>query len=63
MVYTSSTPAHSSKKDNPRRLSESGRPQAPPTPEQQEAANRTKTTVRHSLKLGSQEMRRATEEK
>lgn len=60
MAYTRRTAAHLSKKGGRRPLSEDGRPQVPPTPEQQEAANRTKTTVRHSLKRGSQETERAT---
>ena len=41
------------------RLGENGFPQKPPTPKEQDAANRTKTTVRHSLKRGSQETKRA----
>lgn len=36
-------------------LGENGLPQKMPTPEQQDAANRTQTTVRHSLKRGLQE--------
>ncbi|WP_345822900.1 hypothetical protein ABC766_32210 (plasmid) [Methylobacterium fujisawaense] len=46
-----------------KRLGESGLPQAPPSPKEQDAANRTKVTVRHSLKRGSQETERATGKK
>ena len=36
-------------------LGEDGRPQTPPTSKQQNAADHTEMTVRHSLKRGSQE--------
>lgn len=41
-----------------KRLDENGCPQARPTLKEQDAANRTKMTVRHSLKRGSQEIER-----
>ncbi|GJE14789.1 hypothetical protein [Methylobacterium longum] len=44
-------------------LGENGCPQAWPSPEQQHAADRTKMTVKHSLKRGSQEAERTAGEK
>jgi hypothetical protein len=40
-----------------KRLGENGWPQTRPTPNEQDAANRTKTTVKHSLKRCSQACR------
>lgn len=40
-------------------LGEDGRPQTPPTSEEQDAADRTQTTARDRLKRGSQETERA----
>jgi hypothetical protein len=42
-----------------KRLGEDGCPQTRATAEQQDAADRTKMTVRHSLKRGPQETERA----
>ena len=39
-----------------KQFGENGHPQVPPTPEQQNAANRTKITVNEHLKLGIQEL-------
>lgn len=44
-----------------KRLSERGLPQTRPTAEEQDAANRTEMTVKHSLKRGEQETERADE--
>ena len=44
-------------------LGENRFPQKPPTLEEQNAANRTKTTVKHSLKRGLQETERTMDEK
>lgn len=44
-----------------KKLSESGLPQTRPTAEEQDAANRTEMTVKHSLKRGPQEAERADE--
>ena len=46
-----------------RRLSTDGRPKDELASERQDAANRTKTTVKHALKRGSQETERAMNEK
>lgn len=35
-----------------KRLGEDGLPQEPPTPKEQDTANHTKTTVKHSLQRG-----------
>jgi hypothetical protein len=42
-----------------KRLGENGWPKTPPTSKEQDAADRTQTTVRDSLKRGSQETERA----
>lgn len=62
MAYDQSGGANFSRKEckageraGRKRLGGNGHPQPPPTPEQQDAADRTKMTVKHSLKLGSQE--------
>lgn len=60
MVRKQSSRAHASEKANRKQAGENGHPQTPPTPEQKNAANRTKTTVRHSLKCRLQETERAT---
>jgi len=44
-----------------KKLSESGLPQTQPTAKEQDAANRTEMTVKHSLKRGPQETERADE--
>jgi hypothetical protein len=45
MAHDQSSRAHASGKTGRRRRGEDGHPQTPPTPEQQDAANRTKMTV------------------
>lgn len=42
-----------------KRLGENGHPQMRPTPKEQHAADRTRTTVKHSLKRGLQETDRS----
>ncbi|SFM91875.1 hypothetical protein [Methylobacterium pseudosasicola] len=44
-------------------LGKDGRPQTPPTPTQQNAADHTEMTVRHSLKSNPQETEQATGKK
>ena len=70
MAYDQSGGANPSKKEREvgeragrKGLGEDGRPQTPPTSKEQDAADRTQTTVRDSLKRGSQETERAMGEK
>lgn len=62
MAYDQSGSANLSEKERKasecagrKRLGENGHPQMRPTPKEQDAADRTKTTVRHSLKSDPQE--------
>ncbi|MGU3662117.1 hypothetical protein [Methylobacterium fujisawaense] len=68
MAYDQSGGANPSQKEREageragrKRFGENGRPQARPTTKEQQAADRTETTVKHSLKRTSQETERADE--
>jgi len=70
MAYDQSGSANPSQKEREagecagrKRLGENGCPQDKPTSKEQDAADRTKTSVRHSLKRGSQEAERTMGEK
>jgi hypothetical protein len=59
----SETEREASEKASRKRLGENGYPQDKPTPDKQNAADRSQTTVKHIVKRGSQEADRTAGEK